>query len=125
MKHNTLSVTLNLVTRQWNITEHNITSKNVLVEFGFTSDESIVTFNELSLGVIVSNQDIVYYKSFPKAGHKYLSTDQEILERILIPLDTGNSYNITLWAEDSALRTQTVYSLVLPEPEAYPDYEVV
>ena len=125
MKYNTLSANLNLVTRQWSIIEHDIISKDVVVEFGFTSDEAVVTFKELSFGIIVVKDDIVYYKSFPKAGHSYINTDQEILEKVLVPLNTGNTYTVTFWAEDSNLRTQITYSLILPKQEALPTYEVI
>jgi len=125
VKHNTLTTTLNLVTRQWGITENNIILSSILFEFGFTSDESPVVFNNLSFGLIVQKVDsIVYYKSYPKVGIKYINTDQEVLEKTLVDLEPNTTYKVTLWAEDSNLRTETIYSLVTPEVEAYPDYEV-
>lgn len=125
MKHNTLSASLNLVTRQWDITENNIILPSILFEFGFTSDESPVVFNNLSFGLIVQKLDsIVYYKSYPKVGIKYINTDQEVLEKTVVDLEPNTTYKVTLWAEDSNLRTETIYSLVTPEVEAYPDYEV-
>ena len=125
MKQNTLSTTLDLVTRQWNIIENNILLPSILFEFGFSSDEFPVVFNNLSFGLIVQNLDnIVYYKSFPKVGLKYINTDQEVLEKTLIDLEPNTTYKVTLWAEDSNLRTETIYSLVTPDVEIYPDYEV-
>ena len=125
MKHNTLTTTLNLVTRQWDIIENNIILSSILFEFGFTSDESPVVFNNLSFGLIVQKlESIVYYKSYPKVGIKYINTDQEVLEKTLVDLEPNTTYKVTLWAEDSNLRTETIYSLATPEVEAYPDYEV-
>ena len=125
MKQNTLLTTLDLATRQWNITENNIILPSILFEFGFTSDESPVVFNNLSFGLIVQKLDsIVYYKSFPKVGIKYINTDQVVLEKTLIDLEPNTTYKVTLWAEDSNLRTETIYSLVTPDVEIYPDYEV-
>lgn len=125
MKQNTLSTTLDLVTRQWNIIENNILLPSILFEFGFSSDEFPVVFNSLSFGLIVQNLDnIVYYKSFPKVGIKYINTDQEVLEKTVVDLEPNTTYKVTLWAEDSNLRTETIYSLLTPDVEVYPDYEV-
>lgn len=125
MKQNTLSTTLDLVTRQWNIIENNILLPSILFEFGFLSDEFPVVFNSLSFGLIVQKLDnIVYYKSFPKVGIKYINTDQEVLEKTVVDLEPNTTYKVTLWAEDSNLRTETIYSLLTPDVEVYPDYEV-
>ena len=126
MKQNTLSTTLNLVTRQWDITENNILLSSILVEFGFTSDESPIVFNNLSFGIIVQQSDtIVYYKAYPKVGVKYINTDQAVLEKILIDLEPLTTYKITFWAEDSNLRSENIYTLITPDVEVYPNYEVV
>ena len=61
---------------------------------------------------------------WPKVGIKYINTDQEVLEKTVVDLEPNTTYKVTLWAEDSNLRTETIYSLVTPEVEAYPDYEV-
>ena len=124
-KQSTLQSEHDLVTRLWKISENSIYSPDIEVEFRFVSDSLPIMFSDFSFGIIVQKtKDIVFHKSFPKVGTTYISTDQEVLERILIKLEHNTEYKVTFWVEDSGLKTEYIHTLLLPEVQLFPEYEV-
>ena len=122
-----LVVKLNLDTRQWTIEETGTFSNYIDVSFGFSANTKPITFNNLSFGIILQNgSDIVYHSTFPKAGVFYKSTDSDYIELFRIEDIVKNTqYDITLWAENDALKSQTKYILTTPNIFTFNDYEVV
>lgn len=125
MAKGVLTAQCNITTRQWNIEEQDIAGSSFTLNFEFTSLDESVVFNNLSFGVIVTKAGkVVYHRAYPLNGSKYISTDQQVLQSINVPVEPNSEYELTLWVDDSGLRTEETYQLSVAEIEPYPDYEV-
>ncbi|NBP00850.1 MAG: hypothetical protein EBU90_12085 [Proteobacteria bacterium] len=126
MIENSIKITFDLEQRQYAIEQSEIFDKKITLMFSFKSSDEIVKFNNLSFGILVQNEnkDIIFIKSWPLPNTKYISTDQEFLEIFSLNLETGKSYNLLLWNEETNIRTDKNISITIPEIEEMPDYEV-
>lgn len=122
-----LVVKLNLDTREWAIEETGVFSNYLDICIGFQSKDSPVQFKDLSFGLILhKDSSIVYHTSFPKVNSSYKSTTSEFVETFRIEkLDKNSQYNVTVWANNDNLQSQTTYVWATPNTPSLNDYEVV
>jgi hypothetical protein len=122
-----LNIKLNLSTRQWTIQEVDIASKYVDALFGFTGPTMPIEFNNLSFGLILQKDNsIIYHTTFPKVGSTYKSTNLDFIEIFRIDgLIRNAQYNVTLWANNDEITSETTYVLNTPNVPDINDYEVV
>jgi hypothetical protein len=121
-----LNIKFNLLSRVWD-TEYTAVHPNTIsLGFGFTSNTIPVVFKDLSFGIIITNDNIVYYTSYPKLGMVYTSTDQEFLEVTTVTgLMHNTTYNVKAWVDNYGTKSELDYSFTTPNIEPTPDYEVV
>ena len=125
MNKGILTAQCNITTRQWNFDEHAIAGSSFTINFEFVSLDEAVVFNNLSFGVIVTKAGkVVYHRAFPLSGFKYISTDQQVLQSINVPVEPDVNHELLFWVDDSGLRTEESYLINVPSIEPYPDYEV-
>ena len=122
-----LNVKLNLSTQQWTIEEVDISSRYVDIFFGFEDIISPIEFSNLSFGIVFQkDNNIVYHTTFPKVGVVYKSTELDFIETFRIEsLERDSEYNLTIWANNDGINTETTYVLTTPNEPEFTDYEVV
>ena len=121
-------VKLNLDTQEWSISKSELISPAFVdLYIGFVRGVMPISFESLSFGyeLFYKNNESVQLESFPKGQMRYISTDQEYIEIIRVPLLDDRLYKLKLWAFENSQRYDSVFEfesgLLYPE---YPTYEV-
>lgn len=94
--------------------------------FAFTQDgQNYVEFDNLKFGyVILDQEDIMKWNSYPLSGITYVSTDQQHLEvDRVFGFRPNMTYFITAWAENAGDYFEEQMSFFVPIPESpYPSW---
>lgn len=119
-----LTVIHDLVTRDWDFTELGESDYNISIYFKFVGTDEIVSFNNLSFGYSVSQQQTCISSSqFPKPGIRYVSTDQSYLESIAINLEPEKTYILDVWSIEDGVESTSTYEIVTKiPPSPYPSW---
>jgi hypothetical protein len=94
--------------------------------FGFKKNGKLpVTFNELSFGCTLSDNDgIINEKQWPLHDAIYVSSDQECIESHAIDnLVPDKEYTLHVWAKNAGEKWEETFAFILPRPTSpYPSW---
>jgi hypothetical protein len=86
------------------------------IEFSIPKESN---YNHLSFGFILESEGVqIEQQSFPIENVTYIGSDQEFMERSLIEINAGTTYNISFWCEESGERFENSYAFTTPSPLA-------
>lgn len=112
----------NIVNRSWTFEKSEDTTKCFYI--GFKNNDGLpIYFDNLSFGIsfIKDNKIIAEHKE-PISGQNYLFSDQEIIHFFYIKeLSLGQTYELSIWAENSNTRWEDRFFVTMPYP--YKVYE--
>jgi len=89
------------------------------VEIGFVNSIGVVTFDNLSFGLIAEvDGGVAFENSYPVEGFTYISTDQKYVTCDRVNLHYDDEVVLKVWAENAGVRYEDSTSFTIPRPPA-------
>jgi hypothetical protein len=114
-------VNCNLQTGEWTIREEDIQSHYTDVIFYFSSDEPLVTFNNLSFGLkLKKNGEELFTETFGTTK-RFIACENTMFDNFLencrLYLEQTTNYTLELWCENADIRRTYDYNFITPVEE--------
>lgn len=119
-----LTITNNLILQDWKFVEFGESDHSISINFRFINDTPTIVFNDFSFGfTLTQNDTLLYSRSYPKEGTKYISTDQSYLESIIIDLIPDTKYALDVWSKENDIKSTGTYVFSTGIPQSpYPSW---
>lgn len=103
--------------KTWQKADEDVFYQESPVFIGFRDNgKQEVVFNNLSFGITAVCGDKEVSVSFPEEGVQYISTDQDIVEGVILETVPDEVWNISVWAENSGKKFQDSFSVTVARP---------
>jgi hypothetical protein len=119
-----LLATDNFKTGNWSLEIKNLAPNYADLFISFTNEAPIVEFKNLRFGYELKQEgNIKKYNMFPKAGARYIRSDQPYLVVERLHFKPDQTYTLFLWAENGGKRFEKEFEITTPRPkQPYPSW---
>jgi len=112
----------NFVSNSWSVALKDISYSYVNLYIGFSNNEPVVTFNNLSFGYELLSTGSNVSKTYPNEGITYDSSDQTYLTIDTLYLKPETEYTLNLWSINNGIecRTTEIFTTPVVPPQPTP-----
>jgi len=93
-----------LINFEWNISDFDPADTETQLLLGFKKDldSNYIKFNNLKFGYVLKEEGIeIDSQEYPPSGMWYVSTDQEFVESVVLPVSPEKNYTLFIWVNES------------------------
>lgn len=104
----------NFVSNSWSVALSDISSSYVNLYIGFSNNQPVVTFNNLSFGYELSSIGSNVSERYPNPGITYNSSDETFLTIDTLYLNAETEYTLNVWAINNGVECRTTEIFTTP-----------
>ena len=117
----TILVAYNIHSQVWTINENDLAGHYFDLQIGFTGDNPVVEFDNMSMGFELSHDsNVIESFQYPPEDTVIHSTDQPYIVNYRLNTEYSQTYSLKIWAKNAGVLSETEYQF---ETLAAPDFE--
>lgn len=119
-----MRITYDVVTKAFDVQIPNLNPVGAVLVAALHRHNRKITFVDLSFGATVTADGVVIYERvFPRAGEKWIETDQDVLWSELVRWSPDHVIEVHAWIENAGERHDAVETFTVPRPpRPYPSW---